>query len=316
MRLTVSLTLPVLLLAAPAIAQTPAITQDPLAAGAEGTGGSVEQLLTQPDPLGTALDPFSQVALPAGGINPPFNPNAPGPFAGGNIFEGMVGNFGDFVSGLPAAASSLLEGLLGRLGLPDFQQVDHQVEVGRTAADNAPAATALAQALEAPNGQRGQGYNVGRDQSHEAQRQSAIGLAQSSVFGDDAQSQLAQRAQQNQATVQGSVALGDASQSSDVSQDILRNTSAQLALSAQLAGEQLTEAQQARIDRAMGNLLSAQQARALEQQVTLERRQRLATGNESIRQGGLLALPGGFYLGAQFGEIPQATGGNPQRPQQ
>jgi hypothetical protein len=93
------------------------------------------------------------------------------------------------------------------------------------------------------------------------------------------------------------VQLGEESQSLDVTQQILQNLSQQTALSAQVQMRNLQEAQQARTDRAINNVLLSQAAKEISALNTGERRGSTASGNQASYQAGMLMLPGGGYLG-------------------
>lgn len=228
----------------------------------------------------------------------------------------FIGGIGDFIGGLPRVASEFLEDLLGGFGVPDLQQVDIAIEEDNRAGGDGSEAGALARALEAPAGGNAEAgrFSVGRDQSHEAQRAAAVGIAQSSTLNEAAQEQMVQQAEQTQQSLAGSQAAAQRSAQSDVSQDILRNLSEQSSLAAELAAQQVAQGQQAQVDRAIGNMLSAQQARSLDQQNIRERRDRISSGNRAIEQIGTMTMPGGFSLGGANGE--GAAGGNPDLPQQ
>lgn len=235
----------------------------------------------------------------------------------GNIGD-IFGGLGDFIGGLPRVASDFLEDLLGGFGVPDLQQVEIAIEEDNRSGRNGSEAGALARALEAPAGGNAEAgrFSVGRDQSHEAQRTTAVGIAQSSTLNGSAQARMVEQAELAQQSLAGSQAAAQRSAQSDVSQDILRNLSEQSSLAAELASQQVAQGQQAQMDRAISNLLSAQQARALDQQNILERRERISSGNRAIEQIGTMTMPGGFSLGTTGGNAEGAAGGNPDRPQQ
>lgn len=233
-------------------------------------------------------------------------------------FGDILGGLGDFIGGLPGVASDVLEDLLGGFGVPDLQAVDSAIEDNNRAGGDRSEASALARALESPAGSDAATgrYSVGRDQSHEAQRATAVGIAQSSTLNESAQEELVAQAELAQQSLAGSQAAAQRSAQSDVSQDILRNLSEQSSLAAELAAQRVAQGQKAQVDRAMGNLLAAQQARALEQQNIRERRERIAGGNRAIEQIGTLTMPGGFSLGTAGAKADSATEGNPEMPQQ
>lgn len=256
---------------------------------------------TAPDGLGNVVDDAIESA-----------------FGGFGGIGDLLGGVGDFIGGLPRVASDFLEDLLGDFGVPDLQQIEIAIEEdNRAGGDGSSEAGALARALEAPaggNAEEGR-FSVGRDQSHEAQRATAVGMAQSSTLNGAAQARMVEQADLAQQSLAGSQAAAQRSAQSDVSQDILRNLSEQSSLAAELAGQQVAQGQQAQMDRAISNLLSAQQARALDQQNILARRERISSGNRAIEQIGTLMMPGGFSLGTT-GDTEDAAGGNPAMPQQ
>ncbi len=213
----------------------------------------------------------------------------------GSLLSGILGGLGDFFGNLPNQAESIISGVLGDLGITDNKAATEAIQTNP--ASNSPEATALAQALEIAV--PGQGaFAVRQDTANKVQRDTAVGLANTSALSQGAQRQLAQRGQQAEEQVLAAVQRAESAQTKDVSQQILQDSAAVQGVIAQIGGEQLKEAQQARVDRAIGNLLSAQQARELQVMTTTQRRQGIATGNSAIQATGLFALPGGFYLGS------------------
>ncbi|NES97444.1 MAG: hypothetical protein F6K32_19930 [Desertifilum sp. SIO1I2] len=255
----------------------------------------VEPVDAQPSQL--TQDPLMTGAS-AQVTTPPFNPNAQNPVVQnpasltqrisnltGTVNEsmnqfnssigGILGNVNQFVENLPSLAESLIGNILGELGITDNQTASQTV-------------------LE----QEGL-FSVRQDASHKVQRDTAIGIANDSALSSEAQQQLRDRAQRASQQVELAVQLAQSAQEKDVSQHILQDSAAVQGAIAALSGEQLKEAQQARVDRAMGNLINAQQARELQQMNVSQRRQGIATGNAAIESTGLISLPGGFYLGSQ-----------------
>ncbi|MCC5625432.1 hypothetical protein LC574_30820, partial [Nostoc sp. CHAB 5715] len=131
-----------------------------------------------------------------------------------------------------------------------------------------------------------------------ATRTVATEIANQATLSQAAQSQMAQIKQATQQDTQESVSLGEESQSLDVTQQILQNLSQQTALSSRVNERMLIEAQQARIDRALSNTLTAQTAKELSAINTADRRKSVAAGNAATRQAGLLIMPGGITLGS------------------
>ncbi|WP_414553069.1 hypothetical protein [Anabaena sp. CCY 0017] len=92
--------------------------------------------------------------------------------------------------------------------------------------------------------------------------------------------------------------MGEESQNLDVTQQILQNLSQQTALNSRVKERMLQESQQARIDRALINTITAQTAKELSAINTADRRKSIAAGNAATQQMGLLIMPGGMTLGA------------------
>lgn len=257
----------------------------------------VEPVNAQPSQL--TQDPLmTGASARATGLTPPFNPNAQNPVVQSPVpiaqrinnftlpinnsvnelsagIGGILGNVNQFVESLPNLAESLIGNILGELGITDNQ-------------------TSTQTILE----QEGL-FSVRQDASNKVQRDTAIGIANDSALGSEAQQQLRARAQTASQQVELAVQLAQSAQEKDVSQQILQDSAAVQGAIAALNGEQLKEAQQARVDRAMGNLINAQQARELQQMNVSQRRQGIATGSTAIESAGLISLPGGFYLGSQ-----------------
>lgn len=250
-----------------------AMTQDPIAAGAAASQNST---LEQSAASTAAEEIENEVrSLP-------------------DQVSDFFGSIQNFVANLPETFEGLLSRTIGTLGIPDLKQASDQAEDTPTSEDEA---TALSEQLE--NQQDGQGsYAIRNDIADKASRDTALGIANSATLSEQAQQEQAQRAQQAAQLTQQNLQLGQESQSLDVTQQILQNLSQQTALNGQVNHEVLREAQQARIDRAIANTLNAQQARDLSIITTTDRRQGIAAGNAATQQTGLIALPGGYYLGS------------------
>ncbi|MCC5631969.1 hypothetical protein LC613_30240 [Nostoc sphaeroides CHAB 2801] len=163
-------------------------------------------------------------------------------------------------------------------------------------ANNDPGAV-LSETLEnKTNGQSS--YGIREDLGKYATRTVATEIANQATLSQTAQSQMAQIKQATQQDTQESVSLGEESQSLDVTQQILQNLSQQTALSSRVNERMLIEAQQARIDRALSNTLTAQTAKELSAINTADRRKSVAAGNAATQQAGLLIMPGGITLGS------------------
>ena len=131
----------------------------------------------------------------------------------------------------------------------------------------------------------------------QAQRNTAIGIADGSTLSEEAQAQSRSVLQTTEQDTTQNVQLAEESQSLDVSQHILQNLSQQTELNAQVNARVLQEAQQARTDRAINNVLLSQAAQEISAINTSDRRGSITSGNQASSQAGMLMLPGGGYLG-------------------
>ncbi len=123
-------------------------------------------------------------------------------------------------------------------------------------------------------------------------REVLVETVSSTTLNESAQTNLKQTAVRVQRSVDESVGLGEDSQSRDVTQQILQNLSQQEAISATRQGIIVQQNQQAQVDRAISNMLNAQQAEELAGINAAKRREDIGTTNLTVRQWGLIRLPG------------------------
>ena len=135
-------------------------------------------------------------------------------------------------------------------------------------------------------------YAISESETDAIVREILVETVESSSLNESAQSTLKQTAVLVQKTVDESVNLGEDSQNRDVTQQILQNLSQQEAISATRQGVIIQQNQQARVDRAISNILNAQQAEELAAINAAKRREEIGTTNLPVRQWGLLRLPG------------------------
>ena len=257
-----------------------AMTQDPIAAGAAANRQSVPTTALPNEVTSTIRTGQAAVQDSRNVINQ---------------VQGWLGNVRDFFADLPDTLGTIINGALGQYGVPDLEEVVNQVEKTDTSQE---AGAALSEALETRQTGRGS-YAIRTDLANQASRETATEVTSAATLSKTAQEQMAERARLTQQETQQNVQLGEESQSLDVTQQILQNLSQQTGLNSQVNERILQEAQQARVDRALGNALNAQQARELAAMTTIDRRQRISAGNDANQQAGLLALPGGYYLGSE-----------------
>ncbi|MCL1474789.1 hypothetical protein [Argonema antarcticum] len=210
-------------------------------------------------------------------------------------FLGQVKNPIDKVSGAIAKITTqldqMLQSFVGSLKIPDLQEVVAKIMNGNFT-DNE--GTKLSATLEnKPQGS----YSIQSDLANLAQQQTATSTASDATLSKAAQDRQAQMAQMVDQNVTKNIQLGEESQNQDVTQHIMRNISQQTALTAQNQGVIILQNQQAQIDRALANTLSAQQAKELSELNITQRRQDAAAGTASSTQAGLFQMPGGITLG-------------------
>ncbi len=135
-------------------------------------------------------------------------------------------------------------------------------------------------------------YAISESESDAIVREVLVETVESTTLNESAQINLKHTAVRVQKSVDESVDLGQDSQNRDVTQQILQNLSQQEAISATRQGVIVQQNQQAQVDRAISNLLNAQQAEELAGINAAKRREDIGTTNLTVRQWGLIRLPG------------------------
>jgi hypothetical protein len=225
------------------------------------------------------------------------------PANGGNVYVANAGQqINEFLGDVQhfmqkdvlTPVNTLIQSTLGAFQVPDLAQLWGQIMGGSASRD--PGAM-LSETLENKT-RGGSSYGIREDLSKSAATATATGIANQSILSQAAQTRMAQVRQATQQDTQESTRLGEESQGLDVTQRIMQNLSQQSALNSQVSQRVLQEAQQARVDRAIGNMLSAQTTRELSAITTADRRKTISAGNAASQQGGLMMMPGGVTLGA------------------
>ncbi|MGK7875421.1 MAG: hypothetical protein AB4426_19610 [Xenococcaceae cyanobacterium] len=157
----------------------------------------------------------------------------------------------------------------------------------------------------------GDSYSIQEDLAEKTEQDVATQIANDATLSPEAQTTLKTTAKAVEANVIESVQLGEESQNLDVTQQIMQNLSRQAALNAERQGTIIQQNQQAQVDRALANLLNAQQAEELSEENTAQRRENAAAGRASTTQAGLLQMPGGMTLGS-VGENNNSEGVSPE----
>lgn len=236
------------------------------------------------------------------------------PIAQANDEEENPGFFDNIIDSL----NQKLTEITGVLGLPDLQQVMDSIMSDSTS-DNQ--GTELSARIEnKPDGS----YAIQSDLAEQAALKTANIQADSATLGEEAQLHTSSQIQLVRDRVNNNIqlseesadlsnesqTLGSQSQSLDVSQQILQNISAQSALQAEQNAKTASQMaaiaenqevliqlhQQAKIDRALANIVDAQQASNLSEVNTTQRREDASISITSSTQAGMLFMPGGMTL--------------------
>jgi len=175
----------------------------------------------------------------------------------------FIGDIQGFVQNeLFGSLNELLSSSLGAIQIPDLSQVSSQIIKAPTSQTEG---TKLSDLLETKSSKLdGKGsYTIMSDLDAQAQRSAAIGIADGATLSKEAQNNSFQVLEATRQDTEQNVQLGEESQSLDVTQQILQNLSQQTALGAQVQMRNLQEAQQARTDRAINNVLLSQAAKEI-----------------------------------------------------
>jgi hypothetical protein len=210
-----------------------------------------------------------------------------------------VNNFIDDVTGFVqndvfGSLNNLLSSTLGAIKVPVLNQVSDNIMKSSTANNEG---TKLSETLENKIGGEGS-YAIKDDFNKQAERAAAIGVANGATLSTQAQERSAQQLLAAQTATHNSNQLSEDSKNQDVTQRIMQNISQQTALNTQTNEMLIQEAQQARTDRAVNNVLTAQAAKEIAAINTSSRRADAASGNAASQQAGMLMLPGGGTIGA------------------
>ena len=201
-----------------------------------------------------------------------------------NIFGDLFGGLNDFLGGLEDTVGDFVNSKIPDIG--KIIDIIFNSEVGEAETDLP--SRQQSETLEGnPNG-----YAISESETDAVVREVLVETVNSTTLNESAQSNLKQTAVQVQKSVSESVDLGQDSQNRDVTQQILQNLSQQKAISATRQGIIVQQNQQAQVDRAISNMLNAQQAEELAGINAAKRREDIGTANLTVRQWGLIRLPG------------------------
>lgn len=223
-----------------------------------------------------------------------------------------------FFNGIINSLNQKLTELTGELGLPDLQQIVDSI-MDEEQSENK--GTELSTRIEnKPDGS----YAIQSDLAKQAVIKATNLQANNSTLGEEAQEATSEQLQLVSERVNNNIELSEQSQdlsneaqtlatesqSLDVSQQILQNLSAQSALEAEqnanvasqmalIAANQETLIQlhqEAQVDRALANMIDAQQASSINEANTIQRREDASNSITSSIQSGMLIMPGGMTL--------------------
>ena len=201
-----------------------------------------------------------------------------------NIFDNLPGGLQEFLGGLEDTVEDFVSSKIPDIGKIIDIIFNREVSEGKT---DLPSRQ-QSETLEGnPNG-----YAISEAETDAVVREVLVETVSSTTLNESAQTNLKQTAVQVQKSVGESVDLGQDSQNRDVTQQILQNLSQQEAISATRQGIIVQQNQQAQVDRAISNMLNAQQAEELAGINAAKRREDIGTANLTVRQWGLIRLPG------------------------
>jgi phage-related protein len=208
--------------------------------------------------------------------------------------EGYFNEIKDFVTELPGQMGDFLEQSFGQFA-PDFESL-----VGSVMGTDATKLEAgnLSNTFESVfSGGDGKGsFSARQDMAKLATRDAALKTMSASTLSKEAQERMAQVTTDAEKVAAQNGKLAQKSSKSDVTQHIMQNVSEQLALNAKTSQQLLVEEQQARVDRAIANVLTAQVAQELTEANTADRREAIAASAAAANAMGLIALPGGYTI--------------------
>lgn len=200
-----------------------------------------------------------------------------------------------FVKDIPQEFGQLLQSAVGSFKAPDLGQIISTFLRGSTSQSDSGK---LAESLENKLGGSGS-YSIRNDLSNESFRSLSLGSTNEATLSRQAQERASQTMKSTQTATDEIVSLGDESQHLDVTQQILQNIAAQGSHTGKVNKVLVDEAQQARVDRAMNNSLTAQIAEETAGTNISNRRETSAAANSAVRQSGSMMLFGGGTLGSQ-----------------
>lgn len=139
-------------------------------------------------------------------------------------------------------------------------------------------------------------YAIRQDLANSYEINGILSILQDKNLGETAQTEAQTNINNSIDAMNNNQSLADESQTSDVSQHILQNISAQLGLLGLINQQSMQQLTQNRQEQALNTVLTAQLAKQLSEQNTLQRREAISTLNTATYNTGLISLPGKAVL--------------------
>ena len=215
-----------------------------------------------PDILGNGgLDDLLGTLLGSSDANSNSKPNSNNTLPGGNTanadssqIRSLIASLGQFIPQLDGIVNAALNATRGALNLPDLNQSRQTILAAPTSTDpGARTAEVLGNQLPGLGS-----YAIRTSIADQAEQESVIRAAFASTLGTQAQEAAVAANQVAAQAFADTQTLGEESQSLDVTQQIMQNLSQQLVNGASIDQLLHIEAQQARIDRNLNNVITTQ----------------------------------------------------------
>jgi hypothetical protein len=139
-------------------------------------------------------------------------------------------------------------------------------------------------------------YAIRQELANSYEINGILSILQEKNLGQSAQTEAQTNINNSIDAMNNNQNLANQSQTTDVSQQILQNISAQLGLLGSINQQTTQQITQTRQEQALNTVLTAQLAKQLSEQNTLQRREAISTLNTATYNTGLISLPGKAVL--------------------
>ena len=194
---------------------------------------------------------------------------------------------GDF-SSLGGDIEKIAQDSFGELGIPDIEVMEQEID-----SSDEEDLTPISQALGVLTGGEDSSSALKENLKTSLSANITQAIANESTLGKEAQWKLNQKAQLAAEANDTSKQLSEEAQDTDVTQHIMQGISAQIAEQQKSSTLLLAEAQKARQDRALNNVITSKALKELNGANLAESRQHSTGARSVIIQGGQLSVPGG-----------------------